>query len=111
MKKVLFWLLGIGAFVVAVKLTLLSHVDVCNDLQTTVKAELLTMNTCESDADCTFVQFSCPFDCVTPLNRRQVDEAQQAVYRYNQQCLMVCPECPKENVTRLQCRAGRCEAV
>ena len=110
MKRFLAWLAVILGFVVFVKFSLLSHAGTCQKLELEGKAKLLEFAGCESDADCTYVRLSCPFDCVTPVHRASVDSALSVVSQYNKSCMMVCPECPPTESKMIRCQAGRCLA-
>lgn len=110
-KVVLLWVLGIAGFIIFVKMNLLSQTGKCSSLQKTALSEIEKLKICATDYECTFLRLSCPFDCFTPINSKYTNQALTHVNKYNKECMMVCPLCPKKVNQALKCIEGKCTAV
>lgn len=110
MKSLLIKLSLALAFVAFVKYTLFSHANTCSQLEAETKNRLKEFAQCSQDSDCTFVRLNCPFDCLTGVNRNQVDALLSSISTYNKSCMMVCPSCPKTEPQVLACENGLCSA-
>jgi hypothetical protein len=108
MKKILISILLLVAVALFLRHNILSHTEECVALEGVTKEQLAQYGVCSSDAECTIVGLSCPFDCRTPVAQTNVDETFAAVSVYQKSCMMVCPDCPKGDNARATCREGRC---
>ena len=98
-------LLGVGFFI---RHNILSHAEECVALETETKAKIAEFGGCTTDGDCTVVGLSCPFECLTAVAQRNVDETFSTVSVYQKSCMMMCPDCPKGMEARAVCRENRC---
>ena len=108
MKKALYWILGVAAFVVFVKYVGFSEAGNCKEIAEGIKAELRVLAQCRSDAECGYVRLACPFECFTPVRRDKVAEVIGVDKPYRQSCLMFCPDCPDEPPRVTRCSEGFC---
>ncbi|MCB0324184.1 MAG: hypothetical protein KDD69_11455, partial [Bdellovibrionales bacterium] len=92
MKTATVWavlLAGAGYFVFT---TLLSEVSSCDTRESEVREQLALAASCSSDADCTILALSCPYDCETPINRNERSNVIRTIGSYNSSCMSVCPD-------------------
>lgn len=108
MRKIAVWTLGVIGFAILVFYMKSSQVELCAETAISTKAALAELATCSQDSECTSISLSCPFDCKTPVRRDRVFEAMAAVSKYQKDCMMICPDCPKVIPGVTSCHQGRC---
>lgn len=106
MRKFVIWVLVLAGLAGLMFNALLSEAGNCNQLEANVR-EVIAGGQCETNADCTVLNLTCPFDCFTPVERSLRSEVYAALNEYNSNCLPTCPDCPK-TPAKAVCINNRC---
>ncbi len=110
MRRWILIILAAAAVVGTIKYVGFSLAEECQNLQNEALARIDRSKQCETDADCTILRLSCPFECETAINRTSHDGVMEAVRSFTRDCMLVCPECPKGLLSKPRCRQGLCSA-
>ena len=111
MKRILvgiFIFCGIGYFIYA---SLMSSVDNCVELEAATKSEISAAESCSVDQDCLLLALTCPYECLNPIRRDAKQKVIAALKEYNESCLAMCPDCPKDDNSKVACINQRCTKV
>ena len=81
----------------------------CAQAESDFAAMLDDSRQCSVNADCTLAQFQCPFECVTSVSTKLVDELKQAEATFQASCNRCESECPVSmSKWRAACVRQRC---
>ena len=111
MKKILIGALffcGLGYFIHA---SFMSTASNCAELEATTRAEIAASQSCENDQDCLLLVLTCPYECLNPIRKDAKLAVMAALNNYNKSCLAMCPDCPKDDTSKVACISQRCTKV
>ena len=111
MKRILFGTLtfcGIGYLFCD---SLMNAVSNCAELEVVIRSEIAAADSCSVDQDCLLLALPCPYDCLNPIRRDAKPQVIAALNEYNKSCLAMCPDCPKDDTSKVACVNQRCTKV
>ena len=111
MKRILVGTLtffGLGYFIYV---SLMNTVSNCAELEASTRSEIAAAESCNVDQDCLLLALTCPYECLNPIRRDAKSEVIAALKEYNKSCLAMCPDCPRDDTSKVACINQRCTKV
>lgn len=83
--------------------------DDCLALEGEINLDIIAAGDCNSDADCAFESFGCPFGCIDAINRNSIDLVRTKARDYRAQCSPCEYRCAEPGLQQLpKCVNNQC---